>query len=157
MTKEKPNIATATYGDDSASADSKSPALGCLIGKAYQTMLSQLNSALKEAGLDITTSEYLVLRALYSSEGIQQCEIAQMVGKDKAAVCRCVSGLEKKGLVRTECVSHKCLRVFLTDKGREIEPKVMEVACIRHKALLDLTTPENLAIFTEILKKVINQ
>ncbi|MDE5880423.1 MAG: MarR family transcriptional regulator [Muribaculaceae bacterium] len=157
MTKEKPNTATATYGDDSAWADSKSPALGCLIGKAYQTMLSQLNSALKEAGLDITTSEYLALRALYSSEGIQQCEIAQMVGKDKAAVCRCVAGLEKKGLVRTECVSHKCLRVFLTDKGREIEPKVMEVARIRHKALLDLTTPENLAIFTEILKKVINQ
>lgn len=157
MTKKKPNIATVTYGDDEAPADSKSPALGCLIGKAYQVLLSQLSVALKEAGLDITTSEYLVLRALYTTEGIQQCEIAQMVGKDKAAVCRCVAGLEKKGLVRTESVSHKCLRVFLTDKGREIKPKTIEVANIRHKALLDLTTPKNLAIFTEILKKVINQ
>ncbi len=149
MTKEKPNIATGT--------NPESPALGCLIGKAYQTLLSQLNNALKEAGLDITTSEYLVLRALYSSEGIQQCDIAQMVGKDKAAVCRCVAGLEKRGLVRTECVSHKCLRVFLTEKGREIEPKVMEVAHIRHKALLDLTTPQNLEIFTDLLQKMINQ
>lgn len=157
MTKEKPNIALVTYGDVSVSADTESPALGCLIGKAYQTLLNQLNSALKEAGVDITASEYLVLRALYTAEGIQQCEIAQMVGKDKAAVCRCVAGLEKKGLVRTESVSHKCLRVFLTEKGRDIEPKVMEVAYIRHKALLDLTTPKNLAIFTEILKKVINQ
>lgn len=157
MTKEKPNITMSAYGTEFQGNDSESPALGCLIGKAYQTLLSQLSSALKEAGLDLTTSEYLVLRALYSSEGIQQCEIAQMVGKDKAAVCRCVAGLEKKGLVRTESVSHKCLRVYLSDKALDIEPKVMEVARRRHKALADLTNPGDLAIFTEILQKVINQ
>ena len=91
---------------------SKTPAIGCLIGTAYQILLSRLASTLKEAGLDITTSEYLVLRAIYSNDGLQQCEIAEMVGKDKAAICRCVAGLAKKGLVRTESVSHKCLRVY---------------------------------------------
>ena len=85
----------------------ENPALGCLIGKAWHVLLGQLAAALKDAGLDVTTSEYLVLRALYRGDGIQQCEIADMVGKDKAAVCRCVAGLEKKGLIRTEPVSHK--------------------------------------------------
>lgn len=133
----------------------ESPALGCKLGRAYQILLRELASALRKAHLDITTSEYLVLRALYRNEGMQQCEIADMVGKDKAAVCRCVAGLVKKGLLTTEAVSYKCLRVYLTDKAREIEPKVMAVAEIRHKALADLTTPENLEIFTQLLDKII--
>lgn len=132
------------------------PALGCKVGRAYQIMLNQLAIALKNAGLDITTSEYLVLRSVYSKDGLQQCEIVDMVGKDKAAVCRCVTGLENKGLLKTEQVSHKCLRVYLTDKARELEPKILEVAAIRHKALTDLTLPEELEIFTRILEKIIN-
>lgn len=133
----------------------ENPALGCKVGRAYQIMLSQLASALKEADLDITTSEYLVLRAVYNKEGLQQCEIADMIGKDKAAVCRCVAGLVNKGLLEVDSVSYKCLKVYLTDKSREIEPRIMEVAAIRHKALTDLTSLENLEIFNQILDKII--
>ncbi|MDE6296903.1 MAG: MarR family transcriptional regulator [Muribaculaceae bacterium] len=130
-------------------------ALGCKVGKANQALLSQLSVALAKAGLDITTTEYLVLRAIYTRDGIQQCEIGDMTGKDKAAVSRCVAGLVKKELVTTVCESHKCLRVFLSDKGREIESKVFEVARARHLALAELTSPEKLAVFDEILEKII--
>lgn len=133
-----------------------SPALGCKVGRAYQIMLGQLSKALMEAGLDITTSEYLVLRVIFSNPGSQQCEIADMVGKDKAAVCRCVAGLEKKGLVSTECVSHKCLRIYPTGRANLLKPRIMEVAAIRHKALMDLTTPSELEIFNRILDNIIN-
>lgn len=135
----------------------KSPALGCTLGCAYQILLSKLAKALKDAELDITTSEYLILRALYSRPGIQQCEIAEMVGKDKAAVCRCVAGLEKKGLVSTESVSHKCLRVHLTDLSRSLQPRIMTVAQNRHNALAAMTTPDELAIFASILNRIIDQ
>lgn len=134
----------------------ESPALGCEVGRAYQIMLSQLATVLKETGLNISTSEYLVLRSVYSKEGLQQCEIAEMVGKDKAAVCRCVAGLEKKGLLATESVSHKCLRVYLTDKSREMESKIMAVALKRHNSLMKLTSPEELKIFQHILEKIIS-
>ena len=119
-------------------------------------MLSQLATALKEAGLEITTSEYLVLRAIYSKEGLQQCEIADLVGKDKAAVCRSVAELERKGLLILEPVSHKCLKVFLTEKSRDLKPRILEVAAKRHQALKDLTTPEDLDIFTHLLDNIIN-
>lgn len=133
----------------------ESPALGCKVGRAYQIMLCQLASALKENGLDITTSEYLVLRAVYSKEGLQQCEIADMVGKDKAAVCRCVAGLIHKGLLFTDPVSYKCLKVYLTEKARKLEPQIMKVARLRHKALTDHTSPEELEIFIKILDNII--
>ena len=134
---------------------SKTPAIGCLIGTAYQILLSRLASALKEAGLDITTSEYLVLRAIYSKDGLQQCEIADMVGKDKAAICRCVAGLAKKGLVRTESVSHKCLRVYSTEEGRRIEPDIMRVAALRHKELAEMISHKELEVFTKVLEKIV--
>lgn len=134
----------------------ESPALGCMVGRAYQIMLGQLAAALKDAGLDMTTGEYLVLRAVYSKEGMQQCEIADMVGKDKASVCRCVAAMEKKGLLATEAGSHKCLRVYLTEKSRGIEQKVIAVADLRHQALAQITTPAELEIFTRIIEKIIS-
>lgn len=134
---------------------SKTPAIGCLIGTAYQILLSRLASTLKEAGLDITTSEYLVLRAIYSNDGLQQCEIAEMVGKDKAAICRCVAGLAKKGLVRTESVSHKCLRVYASEEGRRIEPDIMRVAALRHKELAEMVSHKELEVFTKVLEKIV--
>lgn len=131
------------------------PALGCALGRAYQILLSKLAKALNDANLDITAGEYLILRALYSRPGIQQCEIADMIGKDKAAVSRCVSGLEKKGLVSTELISHKCLKVHLTEKAMLIQPRIMAVAQLRHNELAGMTTDKELATFASILKRII--
>lgn len=133
----------------------ETPAVGCMLGTAYQKLLGQLAAELARAGLDITTGEYLILRALYSHDGLQQCEIADMVGKDKSAVSRCVAAMERKGLVVTQPVSHKCLRVYLSARGHDIKPRVMDVAETRHKALLELTAPHELEIFTKILKNII--
>ncbi len=132
------------------------PNTGCMVGTAYQTLLSRLSEALSAHGLDLTTPEYMVLRALYTCEGMQQCDLAAMIGKDKGAICRCVAAMAKKGLVRTESVSHKCLRVYVAPKGREIEPKVMAVAKARHEALASLLTPEEMTTFDTVLEKIIN-
>lgn len=132
------------------------PNLGCLLGTAYQRLLSQLAAALAEAGLDITTSEYLILRALYTSDGMQQCDIASLISKDKGAVSRCVAAMVRKGLVVTEPVSYKCLRVFLSEKGRQIEPAVMKVSEARHQALVSLVSPGELDVFVKVLNLIDN-
>ncbi len=132
------------------------PNVGCMLGTAYQTLISQLAEELEKAKLDITVPEYLILRSLYTQDGMQQCEIGTMVGKDKGAVSRCVASLIKKGLVTTECVSYKCLKVYLSPLGEEIKPKVLEIARLRHEALSNLLTPEERTIFATVLKKIIN-
>lgn len=131
------------------------PALGCKVGKAYQILLSQLAVALADAGLDISTGEYLVLRAVNDNQGLQQCDIAEMIGKDKAMVCRCVADLKKRGFLATESVSHKCLRVFLTEKSKDMMPQILKVAKKRHNSLLAITSPQELIIFNNILDKII--
>ena len=133
------------------------PNVGCMLGSAYQQQLSLLSTALTDAGLDIVPSEYLVLRGLYSSDGMQQCEVATLLGKDKAGVSRCVGTMEKKGLVSTEVVSHKCRRIWLSDKGKSIEPLIMKVAEQRHEAVMKLASPEDMEIFVKVLKLRLNQ
>lgn len=131
------------------------PYVGCLMGAAFQRLNNQLEDTLKRVGVGITAAEYMILRALYSRDGLQQCEIVEIVGKDKSSICRSVSALAKKGLVRTEAVSYKCIRVWLTEKAREIEPKVMKTADERHQALLKLASPKDIGAFVRVLKAII--
>lgn len=133
----------------------RQPYLGCLIGSAYQRMISRLDKALGEAGLGITPAEYLILRALYSHDGLQQCEIGDMVGKDKGAISRTVTVLAGKGMVRTEAISHKCTRVWIAEKGRDIECKVLEIAAKRHKALMDLVPQCDIDALERVLRKIL--
>lgn len=133
------------------------PNVGCLLGSAYQVQLALLSTALYESGLDITPAEYLVLRGLYSSDGMQQCDIAALLGKDKAAVSRCVATMQRKGLVNIENVSHKCRKAWLTDKGKAIEPKIMVIAKKRQDALYSLVDNEDMEAFVRVLKLIVNQ
>lgn len=132
------------------------PCAGCLMGSAFQKLTVELEAALKREGLGITSAEYMILRALYSRDGLQQCEIVDMVGKDKSSICRSVSTLAKKDLVRTEPVSYKCIRVWLTDKARVIQARVMRIADERHQALLNLATPKDIDAFVRVLKAIMN-
>ena len=133
------------------------PATGCLLGSANQKLLTQLTEALSAGGLDLSSAEYLVLRALYWRKGLQQCDICDMIGRDKAGVCRCVASLARKGLVSTESVSHKCLKVYLTVEAERIRPKVMKVAQERHAALAAKLSPEEMDALHNILTKIINE
>ncbi len=133
------------------------PNLGCMVGVAYQKMVGSLGEALAKAGLKISVPEYLVLRVLYGHDGCQQCDIAAALGKDKAAICRCVSGMVRKGLLTTKQVSHKCLRVHLTEEARGIEAAVMRVGAERDALLRTIVPAEDLETFRRVLAKIIEE
>ncbi|MDE6393775.1 MAG: MarR family winged helix-turn-helix transcriptional regulator [Duncaniella sp.] len=131
------------------------PNVGCMLGTAYQSLLSELTDALAKAGLDVTAPEYLILRALYANNGMQQCELASQLGKDKGAICRCIKTMAAKGLVVTEPVSHKCLKVYVSDKGQSIRADIMAVADERHRALTSMLTPAEMDTFVSVLQRII--
>lgn len=137
---------TNIYGD---------PNVGCMLGTAYQVLIMELGKTLSDRGLDISVPEYLILRSLYYREGMQICELSAVVGKDKGAVSRCVKGLVEKGLVNTEQISHKCLKVYVSEKGRVIEPEIMKLAQIRQESLDSILTPDERLSFISSLQKII--
>ena len=139
---------TMTYG---------MPYVGCLIGTAFQKLTVELECALHEAGLNMTAAEYMILRALYSSDGLQQCELSEMVGKDKASISRSVAGMVRKGLVHQEQISHKCCRVWLSEAASALRPRIMEIAAERHRELTVLASEGEIATFVKVLKAIVGQ
>ena len=133
------------------------PNVGCLLEKAHQLMTYDLTRALAEAGIEITVPEYLILRALYADDGLQQCEIADRLSKDRASVCRTIRSLERKGLVTTETVSYKCLRVSLSDDSRRLERDIMSVADRCHRHLLQAISPEGMTGLKHLLTTIVTQ
>ncbi len=127
-----------------------------MIGKSYQILTTRLSESLVRAGLEITVPEYLILRVLYSNDGIQQCEIASILGRDKAAICRCIKEMTAKDLVTVQPLSRKCLKVFLSGNARAIEPVILSVAEERHKALTSLLTQDELTVFIKTLNKILH-
>ncbi len=103
----------------------------------------------------ITSSEYLVLRVLYANNKLQPCEIASILRKDKAAICRTLKALERKELIYTESVSRKCVKVNISEKGLDIKNEIMKVAQERQKALESVISENEINLLTEILDKII--
>lgn len=131
------------------------PNVGCMVGTAYQVLVGQLAETLASAGVDLSVPEYMILRALYTRDGLQQCEIGSLLGKDKGAISRCVAAMARKNLVATKPVSHKCLRVYLTDESRQLKPIILEIARQRQEALESLMSPDEISCFVNALKKII--
>ena len=142
-----------TMNDDTTY--STKPGVGCLLEKAHQLMTSDLSKVLAEAGIDITVPEYLILRALYAEDRLQQCEIADRLSKDRASVCRTIRSLERKQLVRTETISYKCQRVSLTDRSRQLESPISAVATICHDHLLEALSDQGVAQLERLLTTIV--
>lgn len=131
------------------------PNIGCLLGMAYQSEAARLSRALTYAGIDITAAEYLILRVLFSKGRLQQCEISQTLGKDKASVNRSVLSLTRKGFVATTSVSYKCCIVALTDGGEALRPRLLDIARQLQQDLSHRITNEQMSRLREILVKII--
>lgn len=131
------------------------PNIGCLLGTAYQAESTRLSNALAEAGLEITVAEYLILRILLDHQTIQQCDIARILGKDKAAVSRSIQSLVKKGLVDASQVSYKCCMLSLSEKGEALGPLIIEIADARNKALAEKLSKQQMETLREILITII--
>lgn len=110
--------------------------LGFQLGKALWALSATLNATLKENGIDLPTSQYIIMRFLYEQDGISQNRIATLMHKDAAAIKRSIDNLEKKGLVERRAVSRCKNNIFLTEKGRELIPEVIAIA----DKVFDMTT-----------------
>lgn len=88
-------------------------------------MSVHLNKLLREEGIDLPHSQYVVLRLLYLEDGISQQELAKRAFKDTAAVKRTLDILEGKKLIKRTPADMKKNSVVITPAGRKLMPRVM--------------------------------
>ena len=102
--------------------------LGHLVNRTFTAMVRSLNYELKNRGIDFQHPHFTILMILSRQEGLSQVEIAEAVERDKASVSRNLNFLEEKGYVMRKSDDGRKNLVFLTEKGKELIPKLYEIA-----------------------------
>jgi DNA-binding MarR family transcriptional regulator len=107
-------------------------AFAVMSGKVSNAVNRVLTRQLRNAEIDITPEQWLVLMCLWlkvEGEHPTQNQIAQATFKDRPSITRLVRNLERQGLIyRTEKEGDKRANfVRLTEKGKELEMRVREV------------------------------
>jgi DNA-binding MarR family transcriptional regulator len=80
-------------------------------------------------GLAITVPQLSVLWSLWDEDGVLTSKLIEGTNLDGGTITGVVDRLERKGLVRRErdAEDRRVVRVFLTAKGRKLEPPLRQI------------------------------
>lgn len=127
--------------------------IGYLLHRTNMRAKNELLQALRP--LDLTPEQWAVLNRLWEKDGIPQKELAARISKDQPTVARILKKVQNKGLInrRADSVDKRVTLVFLTDKGRELEGKMVSlVQRVLGKALKDFSQKE-----VQLLRTMLNR
>jgi DNA-binding MarR family transcriptional regulator len=128
---------------------------GFLVNQARNAFLNDMEREL--APLNITSSQFMVVVGIAHERARTLTEFSHFLGYDSGAMKRLLDRIEDKGvIIRRRCDIDRRLQILeLTDAGRELYPRIMEVARRVHAKTLEGFTPEEAALFQTFLQKVI--
>ncbi|MFG1462541.1 MarR family transcriptional regulator [Xanthobacter sp. DSM 24535] len=109
------------------------------------------------AGLNITPVQSSILTVLARHDGLDQANLAAMIGVDRATVGQVIRRLAARGLVDRENSSEdKRLKlVRLTDEGRAFLDRIAPLTAAAHRRILAALTDAERAHFMTYLKKLV--
>lgn len=97
----------------------------------------------QQAGaLDITASQFQVLKCLWAQDGISTSALSQVASSDGGTMTGVLDRLESKGLIRRERskTDRRAVEIWLTPQGRELEAPLLKIVTdINQRALKGLT------------------
>lgn len=128
--------------------------LGFLVSRASVALSKSLNVALESHNIDLSHSQFIVLRCLYFKNNLSQLEIANLLFKDAAAIKRTIDLLEKKGFVVRKQVRTLKNSVCITVKGKRIMPQILKIADNEINNALKGIEPENQLLLHAMLEKI---
>jgi DNA-binding MarR family transcriptional regulator len=121
-------------------------------------MSQYVNRGLKEAGLaDVSMGFVGVLLALYRNDGRTISELGEAVSLEKSTMTGLIDRMVKAGLITREpdASDRRVLRVWLTDRGRAVQPGVARVLGQSYKELTRGISVGEVERIQEVLMNVI--
>jgi len=130
---------------------------GRMLGVAYSFLYKRLAKNMKEGNLPITADQFRVMTHLWKEDGKTQQELAYLTFRDRANITRVMDILEREELVyrQTDPLDKRILRVFLTEKGKEIEAASGVCARRSVESALENVSLEDIKICQNVLAKII--
>jgi len=130
---------------------------GWLMATAAQHLRQRLNKKFFDAGLDVTSEQWVVMVSLWNEDGLSQQALANLISRSKVAVFKLIGGLEKKGFVKRtpDPNDGRSNRIFLTLQGKEIKEAMIRVAKENLHDAAQGVSDNELHIFKTVLRQLI--
>lgn len=127
-----------------------------MTGKASTAIARRLQKNFKQAGIDITVEQWSVLYHLWKADGMNQQDLCNATFRDKPSITRLVDNLEKLSLVKRNASKQdrRMNIIALTEEGRELEEKCMDIANTTLNEALEGVTHGQIEIAKEVLQMV---
>lgn len=99
---------------------------GTLIDRTTRIIKLNYLQAFKQAGVDITAEQWVIIDNLYASDGLSQTDLANGTFKNAPTVSRIIDLLCKKGFTERQRFENdrRRYKVFLTEEGKLAFEKV---------------------------------
>jgi len=127
-----------------------------LIGFMSSHVRFHISRICRDAGHSITPEEAGTLMIIRHFNGLPQSRLADILGKDKAAVTRLMNALVKSGLVGRvqDAKDRRIVRAQITDEGEQAFVKLWpQLAELSNEALKDISR-EDLAHLNTVLRLI---
>ncbi|OEE85910.1 MarR family transcriptional regulator [Enterovibrio norvegicus FF-162] len=130
---------------------------GWLINVVAGQAEKELDAALKDHGL--TVALWPTLMCLWEEEGVTQRQIAKKAKVESSTTTRTLDKLEKLGLVerRADPESRRNYRIYLTDKGRDLQAVISPLPLAVNQAMLADLSPNETEQLVSLLRKIVDK
>ncbi len=130
------------------------------VGRMLKVLSSSLDATMNKElkQLDLNLSQFAVLMILLDEEGLTQAGIGKKIARPGYSTTRNIDALEKKELVerRTDERSRRSYRIYLTDQGHAIGPKLFAIVSRVNEGFLATLSAKEKEQLAAILKKLLN-
>jgi len=131
------------------------------LGYWLRYVSNQVSSAFaaKVSGHGITVAEWVVLRVLYSEEGIMPSLLAERLGMTRSAISRLVDRVEAKGLLqrRSTTSDKRAHTLSLTAKGSRLVPTIAKLADENDRDFFGHLSPELRDTIQNAMKDIVRR
>jgi len=127
-----------------------------LLDKTIRALTSRLHHLFVSEGIDVTAEQWMILLLLWKEDGRSPYQIAEVIGKDRAAITRLVDGLEKRNLVvriRDKNDSRQ-KQIYLTPKGKAIKEDLVPLGVANMQKAVEGLSREEIESCKAVLRKL---
>lgn len=105
-----------------APGETHAPSLGMLLTMVRSEMVRAIEAELANQGVDLSFTQYLILKKAHQLSAASATELARAVELDGGAMTRQLDQLERKGYLRRtpHAQDRRALRIELTDAGEAV-------------------------------------
>lgn len=127
---------------------------GYLVARASHSLAAQLYKNFMQEGIDLPHAQYVILRNLYTNDGLTQQELANALSKDKAAIKRTIDNLVSRKYV-TRVKNGSAYRIFLTDSAIQMRATIDRISDFTIQQSLENISTGEYEIFHDVLNRII--